>query len=82
MLQLPFWPKIGVFQLVFFETKTLMLNKKHNWIPGKNKDKKKGFERENKTGDQKETQDWWKTFAIESFDVVSFHETKAKKTEK
>ena len=59
-----------------------MLNKKHNWIPGKYKDKRKGFARENKTGNQTKTQDWWKNFAIESFDVVSFHETKAKKTEK
>ena len=31
----------------------MMLNKKHNLKSGNNKDKKKGFERENKTGNQK-----------------------------
>ena len=31
----------------------MMLNKKHNSKSGKNKDKKKRFQRENKTGNQK-----------------------------
>ena len=30
-----------------------MLNKKHNWKSGKSKEKKKVFQRENKTGNQK-----------------------------
>ena len=44
-----------------------MLNKKHNWIPEKkkNKDKRKGFERENKTGNQKRHRIDEKNFAIE-----------------
>ena len=53
LLQLPFWPKIGVFQLCFLRPKTLMLNKKHNLKTGKSKDKKKGLERKSKTGNQK-----------------------------
>ena len=52
LLQPPFWPKIGVFQLWFFQPKTLMLNKKHNLKSGKRKDKKKGLKRKNKTENQ------------------------------
>ena len=43
----PFDQKLVFLNLCFFlKPKTLMLNRKHNWIPGKSKDKKKGFERE------------------------------------
>ena len=28
LLQLPFWPKVGVFQLVFFETKNIDVEQK------------------------------------------------------
>ena len=52
MLQPPFWPKIGVFELGFLKPKTMMLNNKHNSKSGKKKDKKKRFQRENKTGNQ------------------------------
>ena len=52
-MQPPFCPKIGVFQLVFFETKNNDVEQKHNLKSAKNKDKKKGFQREKKTGNQK-----------------------------
>ena len=38
---------------VFLKPKTMMLNKKHNSKSGKNKDKEKRFQRENKTGNPK-----------------------------
>ena len=41
LLQLPFWPKIGVFQL-FLKPKTLMLNKKHSLKSGKKTKIRKG----------------------------------------
>ena len=40
----PLLPKIGVFQLGFFETKNIDVEQKHNLKPGKSKDKKQGFE--------------------------------------
>ena len=43
LLQLPFWPKIGVFQFWFFQPKTLMLNKKHNLKSGKAKIRKRDW---------------------------------------
>ena len=49
----PFHQKYVFFQVVCFETKTFMLNKKHNLKWGQNKDKEKGFERKNKTGNHK-----------------------------
>ena len=47
LLQLPFWPKIGVFfsTCVFLKPKTLMLNKKHNWIPRKAKIRKRDLKK-------------------------------------
>ena len=56
LLQPPSRPKICVFQLVFFETKPLILNKKHN-LKSEKKDNKKGFQRENKTGNPKKRKD-------------------------
>ena len=41
------------FKLFVLKPKTFMLNKKHNLKSGKNKDKEKGFERKNKTGNHK-----------------------------
>ena len=55
LLQLP-----GVFQLVFMKPTTLMSNKKHNWKSGNNKDKKNGFQRENKTENPKKDKGWMK----------------------
>ena len=40
LLQPPFWPKIGVFQLGFFETKNIDVEQKHNLKSGESKDKK------------------------------------------
>ena len=53
LLQPPFSPKIDFFKLFVLKPKTFMLNKKHNLKSGKNKDKEKGFERKNKTGNHK-----------------------------
>ena len=65
MLQPPVSPKIGVSQLGFFETKTLMMKKKPKLKSGNSKDKKKGFERISKTGNQKTEKILMKkTFAI------------------
>ena len=56
-----------------------MLNKKHNLkSEKKNKDKEKGFLRENKTGNRKKIKDWWKTLQLNI--LLSWH--KSKKTEK
>ena len=35
VLQPPSWPNIGVFQLVFFETKNIDVEQKHNLKSGK-----------------------------------------------
>ena len=77
----PLLTKIGVFQLVFFlKPTTLMLNKNITENQDK-KDKKKGFPRENKTGnppkkrlDEKNT--------IESFDAVPFMREKGRRQKK
>ena len=55
-----------------------MSNRKHNLKSGKkNKDKKKGLERENKTGNNKKEKGLMKkSFVIEYFDVVPFIEQK------
>ena len=47
------------FKLGFLKPKTLMLNKKHNLKSGKSKDKKKEFERKNKTWNPKKRKYWW-----------------------
>ena len=49
----PFDQKLVFFNLGFLKPKTMMLNKKHNSKSGKNKDKIKRSQRENKTGNQK-----------------------------
>ena len=61
------------FLTCLLETKkcSCWLNKKHNIESGKNKDKKKGFERESKTGNQKKEKGLMETnFLIHYFDVV------------
>ena len=57
LLQPPFDPIIGVFQLVFFETNNIDIEQEHNLKSGRSKDKKKGFQREKKTGNQNERKD-------------------------
>ena len=61
-----------------------MLNKNIVYNQKNNKDMKKGFERDNKTGNPRKREgiDYRKNFVRECFDVVIFHESKAKKTEK
>ena len=64
----------------FLKPKTLMLNKKHNFKSGKNKDKKKGFQRENKTENQKKREDWWtKIWHLNISDVVPFMKPKQRR---
>ena len=70
LLQPPSWPKIVVFQLVFFETQNIDVEQKHNLKSGKSKVKKKGFQRENKTGNKKWERIDENNFVMEYFDVV------------
>ena len=60
----------------------MMLNNKRNSKSGKKKDKKKRFQRENKTGNQKREHIHWKPRNCNFiFSCCSIHETKAKKKE-
>ena len=60
-----------------------MLNKRHNSKSGKNKDKEKGFERENKTGNHKKEKILMKKRICNlKMSCCSFQKTKAKKKEK
>ena len=43
--------------MAFLKPKALMLNEKHNFKSGKGKDKRKGFIRKNKTGNQQKRKD-------------------------
>ena len=52
-----------------------MLNKRHNLKSGKNKDKKKGFQRENKTGNQKKRKDFKKKL---QFNILMLYKNKTK----
>ena len=49
----PLLTKKCCFSTWFFETKTIDIEQKHNLKSGTSKDKKKGRERKNKTGNQK-----------------------------
>ena len=82
MLQPPFWPKIGVFELGFFETKTMMLNNKHNSKSGRKKDKKKRFQRENKTGNQKKRTHSLKTKKLQFYIFMLFYSWNKSKEER
>ena len=73
MLQPPFWPKIGVFELGFLKPKTMMLNNKHNSKSGRKKDKKKRFQRENKTGNQKKITHSLKTKKLQFYTFMLFY---------
>ena len=59
-----------------------MLNKKHNLKSGKSKDKRKGFQRDNKTGNKKEKGLMKTNFVIEQFDVVLFMKQKQRRKKK
>ena len=78
LLQPPFWPTIGVFQLCFFQPKALVLNKKHNLKSGKSKDKKRDWKGKQ---DRKKDKIDEKSCNL-MFWCCSFHETKAKKKER
>ena len=81
LLQLPFWPKIDVFQLAFFNQKhwcwTKNITEYHEKIKIRKSDLKEKTRQETKT-----TQDWWKQIAIEYFDVVSFQEQNQRRQKK
>ena len=82
VLQLPFWPTIGVFQLVFFETKNIRVEQKHNWKSGKIKDKK-GISKRRQDRKQKKTQDWWiKTLQLNIWMLVFFMKQKQRRQKK
>ena len=81
LLQPPFWPKIGVLQLVLFETKNIDVEKKHDWKSAKTKIRKRVSNRKQDRKSKKRHRIDETNFAIEYFDVVTFHETKANKTE-
>ena len=66
-------------KLFVLKPKTIMLNKNITQNQGDNKDKKKGFERKSKTGNQKKRKDWRKQIAIEYFDVVLFVKQKQRR---
>ena len=81
----PFHQKIVFFKLFVLKPKTtFMLNKKHNLKSGKkNKDKEKGFERKNKTGNHKKREKIDEKINCNlKFSCCSFQKTKAKKKEK
>ena len=83
MLQPPFLTKKLVFlKLGFLKPKTMILNNKHNSKSGKKKDKRKRFQRENKTRNQKKRTHSLKTKKLQFYiSCCSIHETKAKKKE-
>ena len=60
----------------------MMLNKKHNLKWGKCKDKKKGFQRENKQETKKEEILMKENFVIEYFDVVLFMKQKQRRNKR
>ena len=69
-----------MFSNLFFETKNIDVEQKHNLNSRKSKEKKKGFQRENKTGNQKQEKRFQeKTVAIEYFDVVLFMKQKQRR---
>ena len=79
----PLWPKIGVFNLCFFETKNIDVEQTHKGKSGKkNKDKKKGISKRKQDNNKKDTGLMKKKLCNLIFWCCSFHETKAKKTEK
>ena len=53
MLQPPIFSKVGVFLLVFFESKNIEVEQKTQTKIRKNKGRRKGFEIKNKTGNPK-----------------------------
>ena len=74
--------KLVFLNLGFLKPKTMMLNKNITLNQQKNEDKKKGFQREKKTGNQKRENIDEGQLCNWIFWCCSFHETKAKKKEK
>ena len=72
LLQPPSWPNIGVFQLVFFKPKTLMLNKKHNLKQEKAKIRKRDVKEKTRQETPQKKGLMKINFVIEYFDVVPF----------
>ena len=68
---------------MFFETKNIDVEHKHNLKSGTNNDKK-GFQRENKTGKRRERVDdkKEKSFVVEYFDVGPFMKQKQRRQKK
>ena len=83
MLQPPFWPKIGVFELGFLKPKTMMLNNKHSSKSGKKrKIRKRYFKEKTRQETKKREHIHWKPRNCNFiFSCCSIHETKAKKKE-
>ena len=83
LLQKPLLTKNWCFwACVFWNQIHWCCTKKHNLKSGKSKDKRKGFQRENKTGQQKKEKIDEENLCNWIFWCCSFHETKAKKKEK
>ena len=57
----------------FLKPKTMILNNKHNSKSGKKKDKRKRFQRENKTGNQKKRTHSLKTKKLQFYIFMLFY---------
>ena len=69
----PFDQNLVFLNLGFLKPKTMMLNNKHNSKSGKKKDKKKRFQRENKTGNQKKRTHSLKTKKLQFYIFMLFY---------
>ena len=78
LLQPPFFQKL----VFFWKQKHWCWTRNTDQNQEKAKTRKTAFERENKTGNQKRRNDWWKNFEILIVSCGSFHETKPKKKDK
>ena len=79
-MQPPFWPKKSVFFLVVcFETKTFMLNKKHNLNQEIAKIRKGDLKEKSEETKKQEKILMKKKLAIEYFDVVPFMKQKQRR---
>ena len=80
LLQLPFWPKIGVFQLGFFETKNKDVEQKHTFKSAKKTKRRKRDFKEKRRQETKKKKYWWrKTLYINLSDVVLFMKQKQRR---
>ena len=69
----PFDPKLVFLNLGFLKPKTMMLNNKQNSKSGRKKDKKKRFQRENKTGNPKKRTHSLKTKKLQFYIFMLFY---------